>query len=46
VVGYELDERTLAAPSSTRVLGESAAVSCLPEHEPSATYGAGAQTTL
>ena len=46
VVGYELDERTPGAPVSTRVLGEAASVSCLPEHEPSATYGAGAQTTL
>lgn len=46
IVGYELDERTLAAPAATRVLGESAGITCLPEHEPSAAYGAGAQSTL
>jgi hypothetical protein len=46
VVGYELDRRTPDAPAATRVLGESSAVTCLSEHEPSAAYGVGAQTTL
>jgi hypothetical protein len=45
IVGYELDERATGAPAGTRVVGEGAAP-CLPEHEPSAVYGAGAQTTL
>ncbi len=46
IVGYELDERTPASPPSTALVGESASVSCLPEHEPSATYGTAAQSTL
>jgi hypothetical protein len=46
IVGYELDERTPATPHSARVLGEGSGVACMSEHEPSALYGTGAQTTL
>jgi hypothetical protein len=46
IVGYELDERTPAAPASTSVVGEATTVSCQPEHEPSASYGTSAQSTL
>jgi hypothetical protein len=46
IVGYELDERSPAAPASVRVVGEAASVSCLPAHEPSAAYAASSQSTL
>ena len=46
IVGYELDERTPLSPPSTRVVGEAGTLTCLPEHEPSAAHGVGAQSTL
>jgi hypothetical protein len=46
IVGYELDERTPATPTAARVLGEGSGVACMSEHEPSALYGTGEQTTL
>jgi hypothetical protein len=47
IVGYELDQRTPAAPSGTRVVGSSTGVTpCQSESEPSPVHGAVAQSTL
>jgi hypothetical protein len=45
IVGYELDERTSAAPAGTQVVGGGGGV-CMPETEPSPVRGSEAQTTL
>jgi hypothetical protein len=46
IVGYELDQRTPAAPGGTRVVGSSAEVRCMSEADPSPFHGTVAQTTL
>jgi hypothetical protein len=46
IVGYELDERTPAAPRGTRVIGVGTGVPCLAEDEPSPVRGTVAQSTL
>jgi hypothetical protein len=46
IVGYELDQRTLAAPLGTHVIGAGTRVPCLSEDEPSPIHGRIAQTTL
>jgi N,N-dimethylformamidase beta subunit-like protein len=46
IVGYELDQRTAAAPQGTRVLGGAGGVPCMSETEPSPVRGSEAQTTL
>lgn len=46
IVGYELDQRTLASPPGTRVIGGGSPVRCLPEDEPSPVRGGLAQSTL
>jgi N,N-dimethylformamidase beta subunit-like protein len=46
IVGYELDERTPAAPAGTLVVGSGTGVPCQPETEPSPVRGEIAQSTL
>jgi hypothetical protein len=46
IVGYELDQRTLAAPPGTLLVGAGDGVPCLTEDEPSSVRGTVAQTTL
>ncbi len=46
IVGYELDERTSAAPAGTLVVGSGTGVRCQPETEPSPVRGMVAQSTL
>ena len=46
IVGYELDQRTPAAPAGTLLVGTGAGVPCLPAHEPVPVNGTLAQTTL
>src|SRR5207302_9817728 len=46
IAGYGLDERTLASPAGTRLIGSSAGVSCMPETEPSPVNGSVGETTL
>jgi hypothetical protein len=46
IVGYELDERTPAAPAGTQVVGSGAEVPCQSEEEPSPVRGTLAQSTL
>jgi hypothetical protein len=46
IVGYELDQLTVATPSRTRLIGTGAGVPCLTQDEPSPTHGTLAETTL
>ncbi len=46
IVGYELDQRTLATPPGTRLLGAGRQAGCMPETEPSPVHGTVAETTL
>lgn len=46
IVGYELDERTSAAPGGTLVVGSGTGAPCQHESEPSPVHGEIAQSTL
>lgn len=46
IVGYELDERTSAAPAGTLVVGSGTGVPCQSETEPSPVLGTISQSTL
>jgi hypothetical protein len=46
IVGYELDQRTPAAPPGTLLVGGSVGVPCMGEDEPSPVHGTVAQSTL
>ncbi|HEV3284962.1 MAG TPA: N,N-dimethylformamidase beta subunit family domain-containing protein [Solirubrobacteraceae bacterium] len=46
IVGYELDERTIASPPGTSLVGTGATATCSVAAEPSPTRGRVAETTL
>jgi hypothetical protein len=46
IVGYELDQRTPAAPPGTRLIGSGSGVPCMAERAPAPVHGTVAQTTL
>jgi hypothetical protein len=46
IVGYELDEQTLATPVGTLLVGQGTEARCMSEGEPSPTRGTIAQSTL
>jgi hypothetical protein len=46
IAGYELDERTPAAPAGTLLVGASAGAACMGEGEPSPAQGITGETTL